>query len=99
MRWCGVRIAECTDSVTISPQRSCAPAGTVFTCSATEGHPAPPDYSWTQLDSGETTPGQTFTVTGSELHDLQCTATYAHDSCPDNFEACHSTISVRSFGQ
>ena len=90
---------ECTDSVTISPSRTCAPAETTFTCVAAGGHPDPPEYSWTQLDTGVTTPGATYTVFGSVLHNLQCTANYTHDSCPEQWAACHSTISVRSFGQ
>ena len=96
---CDVCYEECTDSVMIRPNKSCVSAATTFTCSGADGHPGPPIYSWKELDTGLTFPGATYTLRGSALHRLQCTANYTHDFCPEIWAACHSNITVRSFGQ
>ena len=91
---------ECRDqSVMISPSTSCVPEDTTFSCTATatSGHPGPPEYHWTQLDTGMTSDRSSYTPSGIGVHHLRCTANYTHDACPQYWAACHSNITVRTF--
>ena len=94
---------ECADNVTISPFQSCVQENTTLNCSTAGGHPGSPSYSWThtRLDTGPTaTHNQTsYMVPGIGFHQLQCTATYTQDYCPQYYAECHANISLETFSQ
>jgi len=77
----------CPRTVTITPRRTVAFVGDVFTCTS-DGFPEP-TYTWTDVDSGVTSDGPNISVTSEGTFHYTCTArNNAHDT------SCDTSLSV-----